>query len=128
MPNLTPEQVRAKVLEDPNTAKIAAELKVSLEEYVQRVIFFATNPGAEPELFIMRDEDVVANGGTVPDIADAVRVIDQQYELVNGTQVSRFESKAGGIPAPPAAQVEPGQVKTELQSDIAQKIRRPTKI
>lgn len=128
MPNLTPEQIRNEVLADPNTAKIATELRVSLEEFVQRVVFFATNPGVEPELFIMSDENVKANGGSVPDLKEVVQYLDREYEATNGTQLSRFEKKAEMLPAPPAPQAEAHQIKTHLQIEIAQELKRPTKL
>jgi hypothetical protein len=128
MANLTPDQIRAKVLADPNTAKIAAELRVPLEEFVQRVVFFATNPDAEPELFVMTDENVKANGGSVPDLKAVVQYLDREYEATNGTQVSRFEQKTNSLPVPPAPRIEASQVKTDLQNDIAKEIKRPTKI
>lgn len=62
-----PEALRKKILDDPNTARIAEELGVPLEEYVEQVLFYAMNPQAEPQLYVVEDADLRAMGVEPPD-------------------------------------------------------------
>lgn len=50
--------LRAKILADPNVAKIAAELGVPLDDYVNQIGYFINNPGVQPALAIASDEDL----------------------------------------------------------------------
>lgn len=50
--------LRAQILADPNVAKLAKELGVPLEEYVNQIGFFINNPGVQPALAMASDEDL----------------------------------------------------------------------
>ncbi|MEW6434393.1 MAG: hypothetical protein AB1730_23075 [Myxococcota bacterium] len=50
--------LRAKILADPNVAKIAKELGVPLDDYVNQIGYFINNPGVQPALAIASDEDL----------------------------------------------------------------------
>lgn len=50
--------LRAKILADPNVAKLAAELGMPLDEYVNQIGYFINNPDAVPALAIASDEDL----------------------------------------------------------------------
>jgi len=80
---LTPEVVRERVLADPNTAKIAKELDIPLEEYVEQVVHFVLNPDAEPQMLVLEDADLIKLGHPPPDaqkmlafVKEAVAVAD----------------------------------------------------
>jgi len=49
------EALRAQLLKDPYTVKLAEELGVPLDEYVQQVLHFMQHPGEELQIL---DEDV----------------------------------------------------------------------
>ena len=61
------EAIRTKALADPNTAKIADQLGVPLEDYVQQVVHFVLNPDAEPQLYVASDADLRKAGFEPPD-------------------------------------------------------------
>jgi len=58
--------LRAKILADPNVAKIAAELNVPLEDYVNQIGYYINNPDAVPALAIAKDEDIKKHFGVDP--------------------------------------------------------------
>ena len=67
MPRKNPEAIRAALKKDPNTAKLAAALKLPAEEYVDLVVHYATT-GAEPQFMIVPDAELKAAGHTPPDM------------------------------------------------------------
>ena len=78
--------LRARVLADPNTARIAADLGVPLDEYVEQVVHYALNPTEDPEMVAADDEDLAAVGFSVPDedamgqyLVDAVATADAAH-------------------------------------------------
>lgn len=58
--------LRAKILSDPNVAKIAASLEMDLEEFVNTVGYYMNNPGVEPAFLVVKDEDLKKMGVNVP--------------------------------------------------------------
>lgn len=50
--------LRAKILADPNVAKLAAELGVPLDDYVNQIGYFINNPDTQPALAMASDEDL----------------------------------------------------------------------
>jgi hypothetical protein len=59
-------ELRKKILADPNVAKIAAELKMDLEEFVNTVGYYLNNPGVEPAFLVVSDENLKKMGVNVP--------------------------------------------------------------
>lgn len=59
--------LRATLLADPNTAKLAAALKMELDDYVKLVVHFATT-GAEPQLMVVTDAELERLGHRPPDV------------------------------------------------------------
>jgi len=64
-------ELRAKILADPNVAKIAAELKMDLEEFVNTVGYYLNNPGVEPAFLVVSDENL-KKMGINPPTAEAI--------------------------------------------------------
>ena len=58
--------LRAKILADPNVAKIAAQLEMDLEEFVNTVGYYMNNPGVEPAFLVVKDEDLKKMGVNPP--------------------------------------------------------------
>jgi hypothetical protein len=58
--------LRAKILADPNVAKIAAQLEMDLEEFVNTVGYYMNNPGVEPAFLVVSDENLKKMGVNVP--------------------------------------------------------------
>jgi hypothetical protein len=63
-----PAVLRQKLVDDPNTAKIAEQLKMPYEEYITLVLHYAIT-GEQPQFFIVKDEDLKKMGHEVPDKA-----------------------------------------------------------
>lgn len=59
-------EVRAKILADPNVAKLAAELEMSLDEYVNTVGYYLNNPGVEPAFLVVSDANLKKMGVDAP--------------------------------------------------------------
>lgn len=64
-PPISAEQ-RAKILSDPNVAKMAAELEIPVEEFVNTVGYYLNNPGTEPAFLVVSDENLKKMGVDAP--------------------------------------------------------------
>jgi hypothetical protein len=64
-PPVSPE-LRAKILSDPNVAKMAAELEMPLEQFVNTVGYYMNNPGVEPAFLVVSDENLKKMGVEAP--------------------------------------------------------------
>jgi hypothetical protein len=82
----SPEAIRSRLLEDPNTPKLAEQLGVPLEEYVKQVMHFVQNPHEEPQLLIVNDEDLRAMGYEPPSAETLSRVLDEAVALAGLTE------------------------------------------
>jgi len=65
-PPLPIENVRAKLLADPDTRRIARDVGMELEEYVELVLQYLRNPQQEPQLYVAPDEELRAAGYNPP--------------------------------------------------------------
>ncbi len=77
----TPEALAQRLLEDPNTAKIAEKLKMPLQEYLALVVHYTLNPNEQPMLNIVKDEDLIKHGHTPP-TADAINAYMEETVAV----------------------------------------------
>lgn len=64
-PQISAEQ-RAKILADPNVAKMAAELEMPVEEFVNTIGYYLNNPGTEPAFLVVSDENLKKMGVDAP--------------------------------------------------------------
>jgi hypothetical protein len=64
-------ELRAKILSDPNVAKMAAELEMDLEVFVNTVGYYMNNPGMEPAFLVVSDENL-RKMGVEPPTAEAI--------------------------------------------------------
>ena len=48
-------ELRAKILSDPNIPKIAAELEMDLDAFVNQIGYYLNNPGIEPACAVVSD-------------------------------------------------------------------------
>ncbi|WP_224371067.1 hypothetical protein [Hyalangium versicolor] len=60
------ENVRAELLADPDTQRIAQSLDMRLEDYVELVLDYARNPDKEPQLLVASDEELREAGYNPP--------------------------------------------------------------
>jgi hypothetical protein len=64
-------ELRAKILADPNVAKMAAALEMDLDEFVNTVGYYMNNPGVEPAFLVVSDENL-KKMGVNPPTAEAI--------------------------------------------------------
>lgn len=64
-------ELRAKILADPNVAKIAAELQMDLDTFVNTVGYYMNNKGVEPAFLVVSDENL-RKMGVEPPSAEAI--------------------------------------------------------
>jgi hypothetical protein len=117
-----PEVLRKKILSDPNTAQIAKNLGVPLEDYVNQVLHFVLNPHEEPNLYVVEDAalrgmgyeppDADAMGQYIIDAATVAQAAAPQSGFVDEKKKKLVElpdARAGAAP-----QAEDPQLKAEL--------------
>ena len=124
----TPEQVaavRAKVVADPNTKRIADSLEMPFDEYVEMVMKYVANPNLEPQLHIASDADLRAAGVPVPDMNEVVAYVNEYTEARSITTNSKFaypnsqrERATGSIPMQPPATAKEEEVREDLKADL----------
>src|SRR5687767_182325 len=86
------ESLRRTLLDDPNTRKIAETLGLPVEEYVQHVIEFATNPGSEPEFVAIPDAELKKMGApTPPSIQEMTSHVKESLKVLESRTQSSFE-------------------------------------
>ncbi len=87
------EEIRARLLSDPYTSNIAKTIGVPLKEYVEKVLYYAQNPDAQPELQLISDEDAKRQGlATVDEVKQwFVDVQDGKIDLRPDHEKDSFE-------------------------------------
>lgn len=94
------EVVRAELLKDPETKRIADAVGMKLEDYVELVLEYAQDKDKEPMLNIVSDEELKANGfpvHTVEEVGEFL-VAGAKGELPgqgNPFAKSEFEAQKG---------------------------------
>lgn len=90
-PPISAEQ-RAKILSDPNVAKMAAELEMPLEEFVNTVGYYLNNPGVEPAFAVVSDADLKKMGIDAPSAEALEASVRASVEAIKaGQSPSGFE-------------------------------------
>lgn len=56
---------KQQLRDDPNTHAIAKGLGVDVEEYIEKVIWYALNPDADPEMSVLPDHELAEAGAQV---------------------------------------------------------------
>ncbi|MFY1827412.1 hypothetical protein ACN47A_15940 [Myxococcus fulvus] len=115
------EVVRAELLNDADTKKIAKAVGMKLEDYVELVLKYAQDKDLEPELNIVPDEELKKNGITpvTSDEAADLLIRGMKGELPGSApdfDNSKFEKPTSGaaagkpslsVDAPPSAPQAP---------------------
>ncbi|MFT3712330.1 MAG: hypothetical protein QM817_32185 [Archangium sp.] len=123
--------LRAKILADPNVAKVAAKLGTPLEEYVNQIAYYINNPDVVPAVAIMSDEDIKKHTGndapTFEQLRDAAKAANDAF--MAGQAPSGFEAARKNtvdMPSSGGEQVKPTKADPALQ-DAIKKGRFPSK-
>lgn len=118
---------KAKILSDPNVAKIAAELGMSVDEFANTVGYYLNNPDTEPGFLVVSDENL-RKMGVEPPSAEAIEAnVRATVELIKaGTNPSAFQDakrKTVELEAQ-GEQLKPTKVDPDLE-DTVKKARIP---
>lgn len=101
------EVVRAELLKDPETKRIADAVGMKLEDYVELVLEYAQDKDKEPMLNVVSDEELKANGfpvHTVEEVGEFL-VAGAKGELPgqgNPFAKSEFEASKGDASGKPS--------------------------
>jgi hypothetical protein len=93
------EVVRAELLKDADTKRIAKAVGMEIEAYVELVLQYAQDKDKEPVLDVVSDEDLRAAGFNPPTPEEAAQLLISVVKAELGTgeefQKSEFESSSG---------------------------------
>jgi hypothetical protein len=88
---MTDEELLARILEDQETAQIAAALGLEPADYAARVLYYIRNPNADPQLEVM--EPGAAKEAGMPSLFECAEFVEKlasgEIPLDEG-EVSRF--------------------------------------
>ena len=86
-------ELKAKILSDPNVAKLAAELGMPLDEYVNTIGYYMNNPGVEPAFLVVSDENLKKMGVDAPTNEQLEANVRASVEAIKaGQSPSGFEA------------------------------------
>jgi len=88
---LTLEMVQKRVMSDPNTAKIAKELDIPLEQYVAQVCYYVLHPEADPDMVLVEDEDLIKMGHQPPKQSEMLAYIKEAVAVAEASGSTGFE-------------------------------------
>lgn len=121
-PPISAEQ-REKILKDPNVAKMAKELGMPLDQFVNTIGYYLNNPGTEPAFLVVSDENL-KQMGVQPPSAEAIEAnVRASVEAIKAGQgPSGFDQAKKQAVALPK---EGGQsVKAEADPDLEDTVRK----
>lgn len=129
-PAIAPE-LRAKILKDPNVAKMAKELGLSLDEFVNQVGYYLNNPDAEPGFLVVPDDKLRSELGVEPPTEEALEanVRASVVAIQAGQAPSGFEAARKNtvdMPATGGEVIKPSTSNPDLE-DTIKKARFPRK-
>ena len=127
-PPISAEQ-KAKILSDPNVAKMAAELGMSVDEFANQIGYYLNNPGTEPAFLVVSDENLKKMGVPVPS-AEAIEAnVRASVEAIKAGQgpsgFDQAKKQAVALPKEGGETVK-AEADPELE-DTVRKARRPPK-
>jgi hypothetical protein len=115
-------ELRAKILSDPNVAKMAAELEMDLEEFVNTVGYYMNNPGVEPAFLVVSDENL-RKMGVEPPTAEALEAnVRASVEAFKAGQAPSGFDEARSKPV--ALNAQDGQAVQTRASDLDDAIKK----
>lgn len=123
-------ELRAKILADPNVAKIAASLEMSLDEFVNTIGYYLNNPGVEPAFLMVSDENLRKMGVEPPTMEQIEANVRASVEAIKaGQSPSGYEAprkRTVEMPTEGGEQVKVKEVDPDLE-DTVKKARLPRK-
>lgn len=106
------EEIRAELMKDPDTARIAKAVSMELGAYVEKVLDYLQHPDKKPVFEVADEDDMRATGYnpmTEQDVHDVfASIVNGDLDPANKFQKSGFEDSEGRKPA--VASPTPGSV------------------
>jgi hypothetical protein len=120
------EVVRAELLKDADTKRIAKAVGMELEAYVELVLQYAQDKDKEPVLDVVSDEELKANGFNPPSTEEVAKVlmsaargdmgVNQEFEKSEFT--SSQAPKGPSLTGAPTKSGEVPQVNADLSDQV----------
>jgi hypothetical protein len=92
------EEIRAELMKDPDTARIAKAVSMELPAYVEKVIDYLQNPDKQPMLNLADEADMRATGYNPPgekELHDLIQAaVNGDLDPANKYQKSGFDAGA----------------------------------
>ena len=115
------EQVRAELLDDPDTKRIAKSVGMELKDYVEMVLDYAQNPDKQPIMNVAPDEELRAAGYEPPSTEEVAKFfIDTANEMIKQGPGGANYTKSGFESGKPASSGKPslsGSAPTPIKVD-----------
>ena len=121
----SPEALRKQLMADPNTQGIAKNLGVELKKYVDQVVHYVMNPGDEPNLYMVEDEDLRGMGLEPPSEEAIGRHIIDVLTVSSSTDRTDYvapKKKLVNTDLPPTAQSH-GKTDVKLKDEVRKQMR-----
>ncbi|ADO70794.1 hypothetical protein [Stigmatella aurantiaca] len=113
------ESLREQLRQSPFIPELATELGVSLEEYIEQVARFALHPQQEPQLAVVLNEELLAQGHAPPREEEMARYLERAV-LVASAEPSTNFPPTERAPVSPTGETrdaqEPDLQREELQA------------
>jgi hypothetical protein len=108
------EVVRAELLKDPETKKIAQAVSMELADYVELVLKYAQDKDKEPEVAVVSDEELRKNGFNPLSAEEAADILikGMKGELPGSPpdfEASKFTQGSGATAGKPSLTAPQGQ-------------------
>jgi hypothetical protein len=120
------EVVRAELLKDADTKRIAKAVGMELEAYVELVLQYAQDKDKEPVLDVVEDEELRANGFNPPSTEDVAKVLmaAARGELGVNQEFEKSEFKASTAPKGPSLSGSPTGEVPKTNPELADQLKK----
>lgn len=122
------EIAKKNLREDPNTRAIADALGVEVEDYIERVLEYATHPDKEVEVELLDDEAASELGPEAPSMAEVMQwmegVASGEISLDDRVKVAESDDFSTGAEASETFQREAGGEAASRRAPGVEQIQR----
>lgn len=129
------EKIREELMASPDSKEMAEKLGVSLEDYVEKVLFYVQNPDKEPMFYLADEEQLKAAGEEFPTVEDTKQWLEKvaSGEIDLGPMKFKDGFEAGGGPkletggSEPAAAPSDPAAGAALREQIQRQLKKAPK-
>lgn len=115
--------LRRILQDDPATKGIAKNLGIPLDEYIDQVIHFVNNPEAEPDLYVVPDDELRKMGMEPPDQQAIAEAVMQDAKIAVATAGTEYDAHKKPMvdlaePIPTETRARRPDLEAELQAEL----------